>query len=665
MRKLAFLYLCLAMASALHLRCSLEPFETPSWDVELNLPVLTEDYTFRDLADDEEAIRVLGDSLYIEITEALTGTDLGGRFAFNAYEGAFGVAIGAFEVAAMDSAGTAFSIAEVWEAAALFSGYLEVPPFCFPAPRLPTPCKTIDLGCAFAWAEVETGVLRIRVENNLAVSLGDPLRGCPLVIRVNWDGGAWDSVAFGEPIPAGESHETEMDLAGRTIASIFQVAMSGGSPGSDGPVDFSHLDQIDISAAPRNIRVNRALASIPAQSFESQSSITVEDSTRAVLAGIESGTVALRVFNNMAVALSVEIVTDNLTSGGESLSSTVYVPALSFEETRVDLSGFTLDTGSVPGDPWYGTNTVTFHLVASTPGTSGHVEVASSDSVLVEVNMSGVTFDGVTGTLKPTRVAISETHDIDLPEICRAISISDAMLALSIRNEAMVGGEFEVEVTGEGGGGVATVVLAGDIVPADLGGAPSEIEYEYDSQEVRDLIAMVPDRISIEGQAVVWGKGRVCASDALEGDLRITAPLVFEVESDTVEFDPRDFEVPEDVRDEIRDAAREVVFRGRLVTDFDLSGSFNVYFGADSAGTYDSPLLSMVEPGGFAPFATGEDAANDFEMCLTRDDLDVFLRDRLWVGLEVMLGATDSPVAARPDNYFRLEGHVCLLRRID
>jgi hypothetical protein len=664
MRKLAFLYLCVATTSLVLLSCSLEPFDMPSWDVELNLPVLTEDYTFQDLADDEEAIKVLNDSLYVEITEALTDVDLAGRFEFNPYEGGFGAAIGAFEVPAIDPAATSFTLGEVWEDAAVFSGHYVVPPFCFPGAGEPVASKAISLGDDFAWADVETGTVELTVENNLEVPLGDPAGGCPFVLRVSWSGAAWDSVVFDEPIPAGESREAEVELAGETIANSFMVSMSGGSPGSEGAVDLSHLDEIGIYVAPRDITVSRALACLPAQTFEAERSITVEDSTRVVLAGIESGTLGLTVFNNLAVSLSVEVSTGNLSLEGEPFSCSTTIPALSFEEIDIDMAGYTLDTGSLPGDPWYGTNTVTFEVVAETPGTSHHVEVASGDSVRVDVEMRDVVFDRVTGTLKPTPVSISEVHELDLPEICQAISISDATLVLSIRNEAMVGGDFEVEVTGEKGAEIQTAVLSGEIVPADLGGAPSEVEYEYDDQDVRDLISIVPDLIAIEGEATVWGQGRVYSTDALQGDLTITVPMVFEVEADTIEFDPRDFDIPEDVRDEIEDAAREVVFHGKLVTDSDLNGAFNVYLGADSASAYSAPLLSMARAGGFARFGAGA-ADGEFEVHLDREDLEVFLREALWVGLEIMLDSTEGPVTARPGNYFRLEGYLRLVRRVD
>ena len=665
MRKLAFLYLFLALSHLIILNCSLEPFDMPSWDVELNLPVITEDYTFRDLADDEDAIQVVNDSLVIEITEALAEIDLAGRFDLNPYLGDFGSRIGAFEVKAIPPANAAFTIGEVWEDAGLFSGLIEVPPFCFPGEGVPSAEKVIDLGGDFSWAEVAAGVLDITVENRLAVPLGNPAGGCPFMVRVNWAGGAWDSVVFDEPIPPGASREAEVDLGGKTIANSVTVSLTGGSPGSDGEVDFSATDEIGIDVAPHDITVDRALAGIPPQSFESERSITIEDSTRVVLAGIESGTLCLDVFNNMPIGLSVDIATDNLTHEGAPLAYSTSIDAFCFDDVEIDISGYTLETGSVEGDPWYGTNTVTFEVRAETPGTAGHVEMASSDSVRIAVEMSDVVFDRVTGTLKPTPVAISEVHEIDLPEVCRAVSFSEATMVLGIRNQAMVGGDFEVEITGEREGESETAVLSGEIVPADLSGSPSEVEYEYDSQEIRNLISLGPDLIRVEGDATVWGQGRVYSTDALEGDLTITVPLVFEVEKDTVEFDPRDVDIPLDVRDEIRDAARAVVFWGRLVTDFDLSGAFNVYLGADSAGTYEAPLISLEEPGGFAPFGNAGPGENEFEVHLTQEDLEIFLRESIWVGLEVLFDSTEAAVTARPGNYFRLEGCLRLKRRVD
>jgi hypothetical protein len=373
----------------------------------------------------------------------------------------------------------------------------------------------------------------------------------------------------------------------------------------------------------------------------------------------------LEVSNNLPADLSVEVRTDNLTFEGEPFSYTAVIPALSHSDADIDLSGCTLDTGCLPGAPWYGTNTLTFEVVAETPGTTQHVEVASSDSVGVAVEMRDVVFDRVTGTLRPTPVHISEAYDLDLPEICRAVSISDATLVLCISNEAMVGGEFEVEVTGEGEAGVRTAVLTGEVPPADLGGAPSEVEYEYADAAVRDLISMVPDRITVEGCATISGEGRIYSTNAIRGDLTISLPLVFEVEADSVRFEPREFDIPQDVRDEIEEAAREVTFHGHLATDFDLSGSFNVYFGADSAGTYDAPLLAFAPTGGLAPFGPGGARAGEFDVHLDREDLEVLLRERIWVGLEIMLDGGGSPVTAHPDDYIRLEGCLRLVRRVD
>ncbi len=663
MRKLAFLYPIVALACLVAFGCSLEPFDMPSWDVEINLPVLTEDYTFQDLAADEEAIKVVSDSLCVEITEALTEVDLAGRFGLAPYEGEFGARIGAFEVTAVGSAAVSFTIGEVWEDAAAFSGHVQVPPFCFPAPGGATASRTIDLGDDFVWAEVESGVLGITVENGMQVPLGDPSRGCPLVLRLDWWGAGSDSVAFDEPVPPGESAGAWIDLAGRTISNSVTISLRGGSPGSEGEVDFSYLDEIGIEVAPGGLTVSRALAKLPAQAFESERSIIVEDSTRVVLAGIESGTLALTLFNGLPVELTVGVTSDDLTRGGEPLAAGADIPALGQEALEIDLSGYTLDTGAVPGDPWYGTNTVTFRVSAETPGATQHVEVASTDSVRIVVGMRDVVFDRITGTLKPTAVDISGSYDLDLPDICSAVSVSGASLVLRIHNEAMIGGEFEVMVTGEGGGRVESATLTGAIVPADLGGAPSEVEYEYDGGDVQDLVSIVPDRIEVEGEATVQGRGRIYGTDALRGDLTITVPLVFEVEGDTVRLDARGFDIPEEVRDEIRDAARDMVFRGGLVTDFDLRGAFNVYLAADSAAVYTAPLLSIAEPGGLARFGAGV-ADNEFEVHLDRESLEVFLRERLYMGLEVILDPTETPVTARPDNYLRLEGRLCLVRRM-
>jgi hypothetical protein len=72
----------------------------------------------------------------------------------------------------------------------------------------------------------------------------------------------------------------------------------------------------------------------------------------------------------------------------------------------------------------------------------------------------------------------------------------------------------------------------------------------------------------------------------------------------------------------------------------------------------------MARAGGFARFGAGA-ADGEFEVHLDREDLEVFLREALWVGLEIMLDSTEGPVTARPGNYFRLEGYLRLVRRVD
>jgi hypothetical protein len=661
MRKLAFLYLVPAVC----LGCSLETPQMPSWNLEINLPVLTESYSFRDLADDHEAVSVVNDSILVEVNRALGPLEFAGSFNLNPCLREFGARIGAFEIGTIPPSSAVFTIGEVWAGASALSGNASIPPFCFPLPEGPYPSKVIDLGGDFVWAEVESGRLGLTVANHLEVDMGDPLRGCPFVIMVDWSGGEWDSISFEQPIPAGGTAEIEMDLAGLIICNTPVITVKGGSPGSAGEVYFSPGQEIEICAAPEGLLVQRALACLPGQSWSRTRSVIIPDSTRVILAGIDSGDLTLGFMNNLPADVSVEISTENLTYEGTPFVYSTTVPGLSYRDDEVSLAGYVLSTDAVGEDPWYGSNTVFFEIRAETEGTRYAVETRSTDSIAVSVGLSDIVLNSVTGTLKPVDIEISEEHSLNLPEICGALDLSRATLAFCMRNDAMVGGWFDVEVTGERGSLVETAALSGEIIPADLSGTPSEVVYEYNTYEIRDLISIMPDIMRIDGEAVVWGCGRVYTSDALRGDLTITLPLVFEAEGDTVRLEPRDFEIPQEVRDEIERGALEASFRGEVVTDVGLCGAFNLFLGADSADTYETPLLSMSKPEGFAPFGGPGFHGGDFEIVLTRENLEIFQRESMWVGLEVLLDSTEAPVAAGPDNFVKLKGWLRFLTEVD
>ena len=169
---------------AIWLCCSVDSPEMPSWDVTLSLPVVTEEYSFRDMADDEDFLEVTGDSLEIRVKEPITDLSFDNRLSLRADSEGFGVSLGSFLVDSIGAGYVTFSLGELWDNAPGSGVWMEVAPFCFPDSGGVPLTSTIDMGDSYEYIEFTEGILLVTVRNRLPVSLGNPGSGCPLRITV-------------------------------------------------------------------------------------------------------------------------------------------------------------------------------------------------------------------------------------------------------------------------------------------------------------------------------------------------------------------------------------------------------------------------------------------------------------------------------------------------
>jgi hypothetical protein len=648
------------------LSCSVESPELPTWDVTVSIPVVTEEYTFRDLADDEEFLDVVGDSLEMSLSEAMTGLRLAGELTLDDCEEHFAVDLGAFDPDSIVPAEAVFTLEELWSGADDSEGYAEVPPFCFPEPGKAPPGRSLDVGDAFEWIEVDEGSLLVTVRNGLPVDLGDPSGGCPLKVRVGSGDTYGDSCIAHGPIPAGGETTFGLSLAGRHITAHLEVAILGGSPGSGDVVPVSEADEVAVIVIPSGIRASRALGRLPRHTLSRTETLVIDDSTKVMSGDIATGGATFTLANGLPVAMDVEVKTGNLHRDSQPLRVNAHLGALAVSTVHLDLSGFRIETVPDPGNPWQGSNEIIFEVVAETERQDALVEISSQDSISVVIQLERVELDRVLGTLRPTRLRLDEEHSLKFPEGFERIDPKDAIFVISITNSAMVGGAFSLRIEGERDGVVRRASFDGAIAPAEIRGTSVLTRCEYSSAETHELISIFPERVRVEGEAIVWGQGMVTSADSLRGNFGIVVPLVFRAGADTFTTEPRRNEISEDVSDAIEDGVASSYFVGSVISDAPISGAVRLFFGADSATAYSHPLLVL--PGGEAiAFGSGDDpsGAATFEVGLSHQGLEVFVRDAIWAGLEVRLDSTETYVTLRPDDAMRLEGRIELVKRVN
>jgi hypothetical protein len=639
----------------------------PSWDVTLSLPVVTEEYSFRDLAEDEDFLEIVGDSLDIRVKEPITELSFDDKLRLNADSQDFGVSLGSFRVDSIDAGHVAFTLGELWDDAPESGVLMEVMLFCFPdAGGMPV-SRTIGMGDSYEYIEFTEGTLLVTVRNGLPVSLGDPGGGCPLRVEVTSGGDYTDSCVAGEAVGPGGETTFELDLAGSRITGEVEVTISGGSPGSISEVYVSPEDEIEITVMPVDILAARALARIPEQVFRDTTTVAIEDSTRLVSAEIAAGCAGFALTNEIPVALTVHIETSNVTVDGTPLVIRRDIDALSDSTVTVDLSGYRIATSPVAGDTLEGSNEIDFDVRAELHRQDDLVELSAADTIAVRVSLDEIVMTSVRGTLKPTVVRFSEERTLEFPEGFECINPYEAELIINITNTAMVGGRFTLDVEGERGATLREARFDGVIEAAESQGVSQTTRCEYAGEDAIHLVGIFPEVLRIEGEATVSGRGTISIEDSLNGDLEMIIPLVFEVRADTFTTTPRFSEIDKGVREGIEDDVRESRFSGRVITGAPLSGGVRMFMGADSATVYSEPLLVLPQDGYSIDFdGTEQEQGNNpgFEIDLGEDDLEVFTRDYLWCGLEIRLDPSDARVIVRPDDAVRIEGRVEVVRRV-
>ena len=647
--------------------CSLDPPQMPSWDVTLSLPVVTEEYSFRDLAEDEDFLTVVGDSLEIRVQEPITDLDFEGRLTVDAYSADFSVSLGSFKVDSISAGHVAFTLGELWDNAPGSTVWMEVTPFCFPDAGAMPLSRVIDMGDAYEYIEFSRGTLLVTVRNGSAVSLGHPTGGCPLRIIVTSGVDYTDSCVVGGPVGPNDEITFELDLAGSRLNREIEVTISGGSAGSDGPVEVSPDDELQISVMPVDVRAARALARIPEQSFSDTSTIVIGDSTRIVTAEIASGCAEFTLANRLPVPLTLNVETENLTIDGTPLAVAMRINALSDSSVSIDLAGYRVETQPVCGDTLEGTNEIDFDVTAEIQEPEGLLALSSNDTVAVDVELSGMVLRRVTGTLKPTVVTFSEESVLDFPEGFECINPSYAALIINITNSAEVGGGFILDVEGRRGTTTREARFHGVIEAAHCEGVSQTTRCEFDGEDALHLVGIFPEVVHIDGEATVSGRGTISSRDSLHGDFEMVVPMAFEVRADTFTTEVRRSDIDKGVRESLEEDVKESRFSGRVVTGAPLSGGVRLFMGADSATVYSEPLLVLPGDGSSIGFDGTDEAGSrpaDFEVGLTADDLRVFMRDHVWFGLEIGLNPSQAPVTLRPGEAVHIEGRIELVRRV-
>ncbi|RMF62828.1 MAG: hypothetical protein D6743_11650 [Calditrichaeota bacterium] len=625
--------------------CSFKKPSAPSWNTQVNVPLINKVFTMADIADDESSLSIDSTGiLTLNVDADLDDYFVGDQLHVKSLSQSVGVELGDFRISDPGAEFTSVALREIFaQADALDGQTVVVPSFSFDT----TP-KSLNPYDNFSYIVVKTGTIFLRVTNNLAVPLGSPLR---LELR---DAVQDTVITFTESsaqVAPGETRSFTVPLSGKRIPNQVSVKISGQSPGSGGqPVAVDASSSFDVEAEITGLSVSEAFAKIPGQVVNHEERFAIRDSVVIMDAQIESGTVDLTFGGSFPLdAKVVYSLPDFVNASGQALVDSFFVFRNTNATVHLDLSGYALR----PEPAELGQQRVRMLATIKTVDTGNQfVLVRSQDDVRAEFNMTDLRFARVTGKLGETEIDVAQSEiDFNLPADIDSIFFQTARMELQINNGINFPATTELRIEGQNeAGAVAEMSVHEPILPALTPGVPrtSTIVLDQQNSNINEFISILPSLLRVAGKVKVGDSdwvGTVSKNDYINGTVKLTAPMSLRLPQQSVDSDPDKLTIDQDVRDKIIANLGPGKFVVQLGNHLPVGADVVFFFSQDSTTVFDNPILQVgavrteaaqVDSSGFVK---GE-LATETTLDLSEQDLRTFLLSPIYVGIRVNTDGT-------------------------
>jgi len=294
---------------------------------------------------------------------------------------------------------------------------------------------------SFSSADISSGNIDVTITNNLFIPLGAPIYVDvknsigTLIFQLVWD----------TEIAPDSSSTITQDVSGMTLTGNMLVEVSGTSNGSQGDTvtvttgDLSSTFTVELAA--RDFQVTQAIAVVPAQSISDTSSIELASSETVVEEAVMSnGNLNIIVTNNLPLTGNVQLVIPSLYFGtADSTFTQNFGLAIgTFSVPTVNMSGWTMAMD-------YTDQSLDYHYLITTDSTGSSVNIDSSDNVELNLAITDIFFNEVTGQIESQ--TITEEGDIAIESESQIDNahISAGQMDLVINNN--IGGVADVQLT--------------------------------------------------------------------------------------------------------------------------------------------------------------------------------------------------------------------------
>lgn len=293
---------------------------------------------------------------------------------------------------------------------------------------------------------------------------------------------------------------------------------------------------------------------------------------------------------------------------------------------------------------------------------------AGSGTIEVALRLEDVFFEEVTGILNRVDVPLDTVEtEMNLPDQLEGIQFGPLTLQLIIDNGADVEAEADLLFEAVNNKGVSKTITAGGSVARN-----SINTLEVDGFE--QIINHFPKDLYFYGNLFL-GDGRdvstVRHDDVIQGSYHSEVPLVFNIDDYVNETDPDTIELNEDTQEAFRDNLLEAYLMLEVFNHFPLGATVDLIFSKNAASLYtqNADLIKTLRlnPGEIPQhqegtvenplpvIGTGESV---IDFGLSKEDLRVFEREKVFFGMRISFDATPGFVQVSPEDYIMVRSWI-------
>lgn len=645
--------------SQLFAGCSVKKPESPTWDINVILPLMNKTYRMPKIAEDEEYLSIIGDILFFSLRDTLSGLRVADNLTIDPNTKEYSKELGPVRISGAQADPVNVRLTEVNPSLGQFQGAsTSIDPFTFPPLEKKSRFSTFDS------VTVDSGYFRIELINHFPF----PVENMVISVNDSTSGITVGELNFAGLIGPEEEVIDSLDLGGKTIHHIQIMEISGRTPGTNG--DSVYIDtltqMIDLLASISTLKVSEALAQIPSQTITKNDSIEVESDNLIQEAVIKEGSVHFYLYNELNLSGQATLTLLDFSREGSSFSHSWHIPANNSISDDIPLDGYIFRPISLDKPQF-----IRFRVVVETEDTGEEkVYVSSSQEIKGNVESSRIILSRFAGMLEPTRIRMEpEELLIDLPKGLKAISLSSVRMDLEVKN----GVNFPLELDslclqGYDEGSIPleelTIPQGQEYIPPEAEGT---IQFDSTNSNIVPFVNSLPRKIETKGSIVVGDgeyDGDAESSDTVLISYHIWSPLELILQPQTIEGGTTRVEIGEDTRDFVEDNLKSGAIIAQVVNHLPLGASVTFYFDPDSTNLDSGASLIIPTPPDSLDLKPGHtdrsgivDRAvkSALSIHLSHQDLQVFRDSLIFLRTKVEIpGTQGKPIKICPGDYLKI-----------